>query len=139
MMCRRGVEYWFGAASWNDTVSYLLDNKTLYAIDSDDVLTGAAPPTKIAVPYDSSGVPAARMAQNGARVEGVGICFYSADPSSLVCYSPEHDKFGQFPCSVTHVAGAIAAVNRTVFVAGGADVSGNATAVVEVFHWPEEL
>ena len=101
-------------------------------VTSEDVFHGKAPPAKVAIPFES-GVPAARMGQNGVRVEGIGVCFYSAVPSAIVCYAPESGTFDSFPCSDTHIEGAIAASGSTVFVAGGAGTDGHATAVVDVF------
>jgi len=125
-------EYWLGAAAWNDTVSYIMDNKTLYAVNSDSAFCGQSPTTNVTIPF-VSGVPAARMPGNGVLVDGVGVCFYSAVPSSLVCYGPDQQAFGNFACDATHVSGGITATGKTVFVGGGVDLAGKITDVVDVF------
>ena len=105
-----------------------------------EVFTGKALPITRPLPKNiaaSAGIPAARVQQNGVRIPGA-VCFYASAPSSvLACWSPQSKTWQQLKCSASHVAGAITAVDGTVFVGGGYDGS-SLTAAVDVFAFGEE-
>lgn len=132
-------EYWLGVAQLNESKAYIIDNHTLYVVDDETTFSGQQTPKELPITmqagYDSTAIPAARMAQNGALVEDIGVCFYSAEPSSVFCFTPTDGSYVWLNCSVGHIAGAIVAVGKTLFIAGGADMDGTVTDVIDVFTW----
>ena len=129
--------FWVGAAPWNDTLAFLADATLLYTI-TPAVFQGIAPPVTSPLPRAiaaTHGITTARMGGNGVRVAGVGVCFYATAPSALVCYSPATEEWTTTPCSTGHVAGAMVAANRTVYVGGGLGTPDTVTKVIDVFKF----
>ena len=129
--------YWVGAAPWNESLAYLADATLLYTV-TPAVFKGTAQPVRTPLPpaiAAAHGITVARMGGNGVRVAGVGVCFYSATPSVLACYSPMTAEWSINPCSAGHTAGAMVAANSTVYVGGGLDTPDAVTAAVDVFRF----
>lgn len=124
--------YWIGGAAYDDSRAFLADATHLYAITR-DVFAGKSPPVASPLPAGVTGIPAARMARNGVKV-GPAVCFYSAGSQSLLaCYNVEKDIWTTHECSAMHEAGAMAAVNMTVLVAGGQTLQGAPVDSIDVF------
>ena len=116
---------------------YIADAKTLYEVTK-DVFTGARRPVEYPLPQEvasASGIPSARLSQNGVNVGNKMVCFYTATPNGLVCFTPATGQFELHPCTAAHTAGAITGGAGAVYVAGGVDANSKLTDVVDVISF----
>lgn len=120
---------WAGATTGADGRAYILGITELLVFSGTSLISRTAAPV-------GRGVVSASVTNNGVAVGKSLVCFYSFTPNGVVCYDIKtHLWKPVVTCSSPHVAGAIVAVNSTVFVAGGyAPNDGNSPIdVVEIF------
>jgi hypothetical protein len=134
-------QYWVGVCTWNETMAFVADSTVLYIV-TPDVFSGKADPLEVPLPTEvasASGIPAARIPQNGVKVADSLACFYTTTPNGLVCYEPDSGTFSMHPCSSHHTAGAITGTSHTVYIAGGVGPDGKSlTDVVDVLSFTND-